>query len=293
MCQFKSTFELFDPAIKATQLNLNKYEGWIALPQDLKAAGLFVQFFSQITLAWNKCKRDFIEDELAVSTVMQYLIKAVPLIEWQRNRYKEAYIYTTAFNCLFPLTRLEHNRLYYYNELHNSLWEIDCEEDLDKTDGLDQDNTAYTETRYRETVTTDFIDDLNDAQSQEFWKWIWGSFKQVSETSAIETVVGGKKKMTAAQQKAFERIKPEILGHIMCNQPDILNQRSFDTEMTCEEARDIIVKTTQVLSKVYRLSHPLPLHDEAALNKNLDDELAFINAELARLIPDRIRKLAV
>lgn len=215
MCQFRSTFELFDPAIKATRINLNKYEGWIALPQDLKAAGLFVQFFPQIMIAWNKCKRDFIEDELAVSTVMQYLIKAVPLIEWQRNRYKEAYIYTTAFNCLFPLTRLEHNRLYYYNELHNSLWEIACEDDLDKTDGLDQDNTAYTETRYREMVTTDFIDDLNDAQSQEFWKWIWDSFTQKSETSAIETIVSGKTKLTAAQQKAFERIKPEIIKHLL------------------------------------------------------------------------------
>lgn len=47
--------------------------------------------------------------------------------------------------------------------IHNSLWEIDCEDDLGKTDSLDQDNTAYTETRYREMVTTDFIDDLNDA----------------------------------------------------------------------------------------------------------------------------------
>lgn len=101
------------------------------------------------------------------------------------------------------------------SRLHNSLWEIECEEDLDKTDGLDQDNTAYTETRYRETVTTDFMDDLNDAYSQEFWKWIWDSFTRKSETSAIEAVAGGKTKMTAAQQKAFERIKPEIIKHLL------------------------------------------------------------------------------
>lgn len=54
------------------------YEEWKAKPEDLKAALLFVQFFDQITLAWDKANTlNFIESEEGVETMMQYLQKQI------------------------------------------------------------------------------------------------------------------------------------------------------------------------------------------------------------------------
>lgn len=125
MCQFQSTFELFEPAVKATQLNLNKYEGWIHLPDDLKVAGLYVHFFTEIKKAWAKSARPYIEEELAVSTLIQYLMKNVDLIKWQRKRYCEAYIYSVAFNALFPLTIVQSYHDWYYGVMSTPFYEYD------------------------------------------------------------------------------------------------------------------------------------------------------------------------
>ena len=268
MCQFKSTLELFEPAVKATRINIKKYEGFVAMPDDLKAATLFVNFYNQITLAWSKCKRPQIEDELAVSTVMQYLIKAVPLILWQRDRYTERYIYTTAFNCLWCLTRPENLKHWYYDVMTNSLYVPKDNEIMGyDTDGADIDNFRYFEPTYRERAIESYEEVGAVQQSAIFWKWVRKTFDKVT-IKAIETIVKDSKwdkRLSAKQQQAFNKAKPVIIQFIIENCPEMLTDHTVAIEeMERKEARQIIADKTELLTKVYRTKHPLPLHDEQA-----------------------------
>ena len=296
MCQFQSTFELFEPAVKATRLNLNKYEGWIHLPDDLKVAGLYVRFFTEIKKAWEKSKRPYIEDELAVSTLIQYLMKNVDLIKWQRKRYCEAYMYSVAFNALFPLTRVQGPHDWYYGVMSTPFYELDEDVFNAAHNGdIDSDNCAYIESWSVEREPSEFADELLDKQLAEFWTWIRETYTDSFTIRAIEKVIkGSDRPMTGKQKISFDKAAAEILKYIMENCPDLLNCQSAETvNITKQEARDMIVRTTQLLSKVYRVANPLPIHDEAALNEHLDRELEFINQELEKLIPEKIRKLAV
>lgn len=77
------------------------YVEWLALPEEKKAAALYVQFYEQITLAWFKTKSYYAEDEVGVSTMLQYLMKNVPIIIEDSKRFSEKYIYRVAYNCLY------------------------------------------------------------------------------------------------------------------------------------------------------------------------------------------------
>lgn len=77
------------------------YELWNALPQESKAAGLFVQFFDTISLAWYKLKTPAAVEEDCVSEVIQYLIKNVSKIEDDEKRYSPKYIYKVAYNSIY------------------------------------------------------------------------------------------------------------------------------------------------------------------------------------------------
>ena len=78
------------------------FEEWVENPDDLKAALLFVQFYNQIVLAWDKANTlDFIESEEGVTTILQYLQKNVEVIKNNPSRFTPAYIYKVAYNCLY------------------------------------------------------------------------------------------------------------------------------------------------------------------------------------------------
>lgn len=77
------------------------YDQWLALDDDHKAAALYVQFFDEIILAWNKAKSYDGDDEEAVETVLQYLIKNVNILKDQPKRFTARYIYRVAYNCLY------------------------------------------------------------------------------------------------------------------------------------------------------------------------------------------------
>lgn len=80
------------------------YVEWVATPEDHKAAVLYVQFYEQITLAYYKTKSFFVVEEDAVSTILQYLVKNVPIIKNEPKRFKESYIYQVAYNCLYCIS---------------------------------------------------------------------------------------------------------------------------------------------------------------------------------------------
>lgn len=66
--------------------------------------------------------------------------------------------------------------------------------------------------------------------------------------------------------------------------------------MTKKEARDIIQKAYEDLTRIYRKSHPLPdlmSTSDDELNAYLDRQDAFVNAEIFRTIPEDVRKSAI
>ena len=79
------------------------FEQWRAVPEDQKAAVLFVRFFEQVCMAYNKANKTVIAAEDAVSIVLQYLEKNVQKILDQPNRFTPAYIYRVAYNCIYCL----------------------------------------------------------------------------------------------------------------------------------------------------------------------------------------------
>lgn len=77
------------------------YDQWMELPEDRKAAALFVQFFKEITMAWYRVRSFYTLEEDGVSTVLQYLMKNTPIIESDPKRFSAKYIYRVAYNCLY------------------------------------------------------------------------------------------------------------------------------------------------------------------------------------------------
>lgn len=80
------------------------YQEWLSLPQERKAAALYVQFFDQIVLAWFKSKSFYASEEEGVETVCQYLMKNVPVIEANPKRFCASYIYRVSYNCLYCIS---------------------------------------------------------------------------------------------------------------------------------------------------------------------------------------------
>ena len=108
--EFISTRRLFEEYIGYT--HPYTYDEWNKLPKDYKTSALYVQFFDQILFAYyNKRKPSGTEEE-CVETVIQYLMKNVPIIEANSLKYTPAYIYRVCANCIYcvgesigPVTR--------------------------------------------------------------------------------------------------------------------------------------------------------------------------------------------
>lgn len=78
------------------------FEQWNQLPRDQKSVALFLQFFNEIILAWDKANTlDFIEDAEGVEIINQYLDKNVSIIEQHPERFTAGYIYRVAYNCMY------------------------------------------------------------------------------------------------------------------------------------------------------------------------------------------------
>lgn len=99
MNQFRETRKIYIEYLQYTKPL--SYVEWVALPDDHKAAALFVQYFDQIELAWYKAKSFFTTEEDGVYTTMQYLMKNVEKIKNDSKRFSPKYIYKVAYNCLY------------------------------------------------------------------------------------------------------------------------------------------------------------------------------------------------
>lgn len=128
MRQFTETRDRF---IEATgDIYPLSYNEWMILPTDFKAAALYVNFFEQITLAWEKAKADFVPDSQGVSTVLQYLMENVPIIMKDAKKFTPNYIYRVAYNCMGCLRRIKRDIEEYDNTTDRYVLMNDREVDL-------------------------------------------------------------------------------------------------------------------------------------------------------------------
>ena len=135
------------------------FDQWNSLPHNKKAAALFVLFFNEIVLAWEKANTiDFIDCEDGVDVVNQYLEKNVPIIENDPKRFTAAYIYRVAYNCMYCIC---HDRK--------------CDKDR-----LENETSSVVMSDGKEVNLLDFVSSKSDVQndvaddmlSREFWSVI-------------------------------------------------------------------------------------------------------------------------
>ena len=108
MNQFMETKVRFEAA---TRCNYPiSYDEWMALPVGLKAAALFVNFYAQVTLAWQKAKAEYTSDEEGIGVVMQYLLKNTDIISNDPKKFSPNYIYRVAYNCMGCLRRVQRDQ---------------------------------------------------------------------------------------------------------------------------------------------------------------------------------------
>ena len=143
------------------------YELWLALPEDRKAAGLFVQFYDTINLAWYRLKTPAAIEEDCVSEVIKYLIKNVSKIEEDAKRYSPKYIYRVVYNCIYcksvdPYNGQTAATSWYTNNVSPNISSESGEEMslFDTMVGKDED-----------AVFTAFL--ASDAIRSDFWKKIY------------------------------------------------------------------------------------------------------------------------
>ena len=55
--QFKETLNIFKSTLEVEDFNFNTYWEWMFIPDNLKAAALYVQYYDKITLAGRKTKK--------------------------------------------------------------------------------------------------------------------------------------------------------------------------------------------------------------------------------------------
>lgn len=117
--QFSKTKRLF-----AEYINYKKpltYDDWMKLPDNHKAAALFIQFYSNIVLAWSKIRCDYISDEDYLSIEIQYLIKNVEKIRKDSKRYTQPYIYTISYTAMVHLNFVQKSKDKYEKEISNEV----------------------------------------------------------------------------------------------------------------------------------------------------------------------------
>lgn len=96
------------------------YAEWLNIPHEYKSAVLYVQFYPEISLAWEKCKSFYTPEENAVETMMQYLEKNVPILIKEPKRFRPNYIYRVAYNCLYCICHdIKIDRQRWENETSN------------------------------------------------------------------------------------------------------------------------------------------------------------------------------
>lgn len=186
------------------------FDQWSSLDHGYKAAVLFIQFFDEILLAWNKAK-SYDGDELeAVETVNQYLVKNVDKIMEEPKRFKAAYIYRVAYNCLYCVN---HDR-----QIDKDRREREVDPYVDKGDGTYLNITDFIPS----SKAQDDFDEVEDdrlAKSKEFWDLVESVDKDADVI--IKYIIGSRKDLTKRASKKKDAVL-EKMRELLVQRPDLV-----------------------------------------------------------------------
>lgn len=126
---FKATKSMFMGAFDRKMFPLS-FEDWDRLDTDLKAAALFINFYREITLAWDSYVNAPITGEAAVSEVLDVLMKNVHIISNAPERYTPQYIYHISKIKILGAVRPICVNQIYNSEISNIAYADDNEVDL-------------------------------------------------------------------------------------------------------------------------------------------------------------------
>lgn len=162
------------------------YESWSKLDLELKASILFLQFYSVIYKAYRINKTAITDECECVEVVVQHLIKNVPKILNDSNRFTESYIYRIAYNAI------------------NSVCHIRVRDKMRLQ--LEQSNIVYDEKDNMEFDAFDIIPNGDgDAFDELERKALWEDVYRLSEvqTRILEYLMYGTK-LTKKQIREFD-----------------------------------------------------------------------------------------
>ena len=171
------------------------FEEWSSLQDCYKTAVLFIQYFDEILMAWNKAK-SYDGDELeAVETVNQYLEKNVSKIVDDPKRFRPAYIYRIAYNCLYCIC---HDR-----QKDKDRREKEVDPYVDKGDGTYVNLTEFVPSA---SAQDDFeaVESDRVANSHKFWSLV--EDVDVDAEVLIQYIIGSRKDLTKRASKKREEI---------------------------------------------------------------------------------------
>jgi len=184
MNQFTETRNMFREATACTYPL--SYSDWMSLREDLKAAALFVNFFTEIYGVWCKKKREHSVDDDGISKVMETLMREVPKISADPNRFTPQYITYNMKLRIGDLLRLKEAQNYYDNTV--SRYVSVGGDEFDLLDIVGTETDVETEMYYK-----------------EFWKVIEG-MGEAAQT-VIDKLLKGNKCSSKKQVSIIENLR--------------------------------------------------------------------------------------
>lgn len=184
---FYETKKMFRSAIN--YIKPLSYEDWMNIDPEFKAAALYVQFYDQICMAWYKVKSFYTLQEDGVSTMMQYLVKNVPIIENDPKRFTPKYIYRVAYNCLYCICHdIKRDRERYEMEISN----IQCSGHSGESEEFDLFDSVV------DTATTDRY-----CEDYEITIRFWNDIDNLGDDTVayVECLLSNKKPPVRLQKK--------------------------------------------------------------------------------------------
>lgn len=238
------------------------YEEWLDVADDLKAGVLFVQFFDQIYLAWNKAKSFYVVDDDGVSEMMKYLMKNVPIIVADKKRFKASYIYRVAYNCLYCVSRdIKRDRdAYEYNTPQYAMSANGDEYDILSTIGRQ-------------------VDYLAELDVQELWKFLDSLSPKAK--NLVENIL---RKGKVPEKMSEER--KEILDILKCNLDSYRWLLDGDDEVDYMQFASVINMDDKVSSAVVIM----PDGEKAVYYGEKDKDIEFFGAKKDYHIPFSIAR---
>ena len=259
MKEFIETRKLFEEAIGMTAPI--SYTQWLELPDNKKAAALFVNFYNRITLAWQKAYAEYVDEEDAISILMQYILKNVPIIMTDPKRYTDKYMYTVAFNSMSALRRVK-GAQERYNNTTEQYFNIDGDE-VNKFDSISEDELADTLHRVAD-ILVDIYSDLD-----------------ASTRSVIQNIISGKK-LTSKAQREESMIYHKLRTIFADFADDFLSPK-----LSCETFADVLKYDNLIDSAVVKMRDGVKAVycGEKRVSDNGKTEIVFIGPMQDYILP--------